>query len=114
MLGIKQDALAAEMGEDWDQVKISRLEAKEVIDDALLASIAAHLKVPVEAIKSFDEEMAVNIISNTASFENCQQPAFFNHNPSFNSIDKIVELYEEILKVEREKNALLERMINNK
>ncbi len=33
------------------------------------------LKVSVDAIKNFDEESAVKVISNTASFENCEQPA---------------------------------------
>lgn len=29
MLGIKQDALAADLGDDWNQQKISLLEQKE-------------------------------------------------------------------------------------
>ena len=31
MLGIKQDALAFDLGEDWNQKKISLLEQKEII-----------------------------------------------------------------------------------
>ena len=60
-----------------------------------------------EAIENFDEEQAINIISNTASFDNCQQPAFFNNQPTFNPIDKVVELYDE-------KIALYERMLKEK
>ncbi|MEN5214140.1 XRE family transcriptional regulator, partial [Elizabethkingia anophelis] len=32
MLGIKQDALAYELGEDWNQKKISLLEQKESVE----------------------------------------------------------------------------------
>ena len=65
MLGIKQDALANELGDDWNQQKISLLEQKETIDPTILQQVSAALKIPVEAIQNFDEEQAVNIISNT-------------------------------------------------
>jgi len=107
MLGIKQDALAADLGDDWNQQKVSLLEQKETIDPALLQQISSALKIPAEAIQNFDEEQAVNIIANTASFENCQQPAFFNHNPTFQPIEKLVQLHEE-------KIALYERMLKEK
>ncbi len=61
MLGMKQEALAYELGEDWNQKKISLLEQKETIDTPLLAKISAALKIPVEAIQNFDEEQAVNV-----------------------------------------------------
>ncbi|KFF01874.1 helix-turn-helix transcriptional regulator [Chryseobacterium luteum] len=107
MLGIKQEALAFELGDDWNQKKISLLEQKETVESDILAKVAGILKVPAEAIENFDEEQAISIISNTASFDNCQQPAFFNFQPTFNPIDKIVELYDE-------KIALYERMLKEK
>ncbi|OPB99124.1 transcriptional regulator [Elizabethkingia meningoseptica] len=107
MLGIKQEALAFELGDDWNQKKISLLEQKESVEKDILEQVAKILRVPTEAIENFDEEQAVNIISNTASFDNCQQPAFFNNQPSFNPIDKVVELYDE-------KIALYERMLKEK
>ena len=55
MLGIKQEALAYELGEDWNQKKISLLEQKEEIEASLLAQIADVLKLPVEAFQNFDE-----------------------------------------------------------
>ncbi|MDV2446190.1 transcriptional regulator [Elizabethkingia anophelis] len=121
MLGIKQEALAFELGEDWNQKKISLLEQKESVEKDILEQVAKILKVPTEAIENFDEEQAVNIISNTASFDNCQQPAFFNNQPSFNPIDKVVELYDEkialyerMLKEKDEMMARLERLIEGK
>ena len=67
MLGIKQDALAYELGEGWTQKKISQLEQKESIELPLLQQISDTLKIPVEAFQNFDEEKAINIISNTVN-----------------------------------------------
>jgi transcriptional regulator with XRE-family HTH domain len=36
MLGMKQEALAVELGEYWTQSKISHLEGKEPVDAAIL------------------------------------------------------------------------------
>jgi transcriptional regulator with XRE-family HTH domain len=64
MLGIKQETLAQELGEDWTQSKVSHLEIKESIDPAILEQVAKVLKVPVEAIKNFDESAAISIVAN--------------------------------------------------
>ncbi|CAI9678389.1 helix-turn-helix transcriptional regulator [Elizabethkingia anophelis] len=114
MLGIKQEALAFELGDDWNQKKVSLLEQKETVETNILAQVAKILKVPAEAIENFDEEQAVNIISNTASFDNCQQPAFFNNQPTFNPIDKMVELYERMLQQQKEMIDKLEQLIKEK
>lgn len=118
--GIKQEALALELGDDWNQKKISLLEGKESIDEQLLGEVAKALKVSPEAIKNFNEEAAVNIISNN-TFENCAQPASFFYNSTINPIDKWMEaleenkkLYERLLQSEREKVALLEKMLQDK
>ena len=67
MLGIKQDALVIELGNDWNQQKIYLLEQKETIDAPLLKQISAALKIPMEAIQNFDEQQAVNIIAQTVN-----------------------------------------------
>jgi len=112
MLGMKQEALAYELGQDWNQKKISSLEQKEVIDDPLLEQIAKLLKVPVEAIKNFDEEQAVHIISNT--FNDSSILNGINYYPTFNPIDKIIELYEALVKSEKEKVDLLQKLLDKK
>ena len=106
MLGIKQEALAFDLGDDWNQKKISLLEQKEIIEDPLLKRISEVLKIPVEAFQNFDEEQAVNIISNT--FDN---GSFLNtgHTPTFN-----VNPIEEIKKLHEEKMELYERMLKEK
>jgi transcriptional regulator with XRE-family HTH domain len=107
MLGIKQDALASELGEDWTQKKISLLEQKETIEPEILEQVAKVLKVSPEAIKNFNEEMAINIVANTIN--NHDQAAVVNYYPSFNPIDKVVELFERLLASEKEKNEILEK-----
>lgn len=106
-LGIKQEALAFDIGGDWNQKKVSLLEQKEVIEDALLQQIAEVLKIPVEAIQNFDEEQAVNIISNTFNIE--KDAYIGNSQPTFN-----INPVEEIKKLHEEKIALYERMLKEK
>ncbi|WP_198675421.1 helix-turn-helix transcriptional regulator [Pleomorphovibrio marinus] len=105
MLGIKQEALAHELGADWSQKKISLLEQKETVEEAILAQVSEILNIPVEAIQNFDEEQAVNIIANT--FENCNQPASIFNNSQINPLDQLIKLHEE-------KIALYERMLKEK
>ncbi|RKR09261.1 helix-turn-helix protein [Flavobacterium sp. 90] len=105
MLGIKQESLAFDLGNDWNQKKISILEQKDVIEDNLLKQISTVLKIPVEAFQNFDEEKAVNLIScnfsDNAMFNN--KIEVFNNNP-----------IEEIKKLHEEKIALFERMLKEK
>lgn len=113
MLGIKQEGLALELGEDWNQRKISLLEQKEVIEQDLLEQVAKVLKVPVEAIKNFDEEAAINIVSNTVNnHDNASGNSLFSYYPTFNPIDKIVELYDALLKSEKEKIDLMQKILD--
>ncbi|HEX5155401.1 MAG TPA: hypothetical protein VFW07_28360 [Parafilimonas sp.] len=39
MPGIKQEALAVELGDDWNQKKISLLENKETIEPAIVEEV---------------------------------------------------------------------------
>ena len=105
MLNIKQEGLAYDLGEDWNQKKISMLEQKDVIEESLLKQISAVLKIPVEAFQNFNEEQAINIISST--FHDTQ--GLINYSPTFNNnpIDKLIQLHEE-------KIALYERMLKEK
>jgi len=111
MLGIKQEALAYELGEDWSQKKVSLLEQKETIDAALLQQISDALKIPVEAFQNFDEEQAVNVISNTFTSQDTSTMNAINIQPTFNPLDKMVELYERMLQQQKEMIEKLERLI---
>lgn len=70
--------------------------------------ISEVIKITVDAFKNFDEEQAINIISNTFhDFKDNAVASAMNYHCSFNSIDKVVELYDE-------KIALYERMLKEK
>ena len=126
MLGIKQDALADALGDDWNQKKISLLEAKEQIEPALLEEVAKALKVPAEAIKNFDEEKAIYNIQNNyegsnANATNVGPAAYMNYQCTFNPLDKYLEaveenkkLYERLLQSEREKVGLMQQLLDKK
>ncbi len=112
ILGVKQDVLAAELGDDWNQQKISLLEQKEELDPAILDQVAKALKVTPDAIKSFNEEAAIyNIQQNYEGSTNPNQSNYqHNYQPTFNPLDKVIELYERLVASEREKVELLQKM----
>ncbi|WP_315822711.1 helix-turn-helix transcriptional regulator [Paraflavitalea speifideaquila] len=119
MLGIKQEALAYELGEDWTQKKVSIVGQKETIEPDILEQVAKILKVPVDAIKNFSEEAAINIISSTLH----DNAGSINNNCTltFNPVDKWIEaldenkkLYELLLKEKDEKIVLLEKLAGEK
>ncbi|HTE00858.1 MAG TPA: helix-turn-helix transcriptional regulator [Mucilaginibacter sp.] len=110
--GMKQEALAAELG--ISQQAVSKIEQSAEVEESALEKIAVALGVPVEGIKKFNEEAVFNIIGNTVN--NHDQAAFFNYYPTFNPIDKLLELfeenkklYEQLLQSEREKVELLKQ-----
>lgn len=110
LLGIKQEDLAERL--NTNQQFISRLEAKEEIDDDTLLNISKVLKIPVEAIKNFSEDAAINIVANTFQDEAI---GYANHYKcTFNPLDKVVELYERIIKEKEDKIAILEEKLKNK
>lgn len=114
MLGIKQEALAFELGDDWNQKKVSLLEQKETVESDILAQVAKILKVPAEAIENFDEEQAVNVISNTFTSNDTSTLNAVNIHPTFNPLDKMVELYERMLQQQKEMIEKLEKLIQEK
>ncbi len=112
MLGIKQEALAFDLGEDWNQKKISLLEQKDVVEESLLQKISEVLKIPVEAFQNFDEQQAINIISNTFN----DQSNGYNYYPTIhiNPLEKWLETLEEIKRLNEEKTSLYERILKEK
>ncbi|SMP15266.1 XRE family transcriptional regulator [Flavobacterium hercynium] len=107
MLGIKQESLAFDLGNEWNQKKISMLEQKDVIEEDLLDQISQALKIPVEAFQNFDEEQAVNVIANTFNIE--KEAYIGNTKPIFN-----INVLDEFKKLHEEKIALYERMLKEK
>ena len=111
MLGIKQETLAAEL--NMTQQAFSKLEQKEQIEDEMLDKIVKILHVSTEALKTMSEEATINYFN---TFTNSENEHFFSQNWQYtiNPIDKIVELYERLVKAEQEKVALLEEQLKKK
>ena len=107
--GMKQETLASELG--ISQQAVSKIEQSADVDGEALEKIAKILGLSSEAIKAFTEEAIFNIISNTfhntSSDNSTLIASSLNYQPTFNTVEKIVELYERLLQAEKEKNELL-------
>jgi len=113
ILGVKQEELAERMG--VSQQTVSRFEQTPQLDDETLDKIAAALNISVDAIKNFSEEGTFNIIANTfTDFKDNAVASAMNYYPTFNAMDKIVELFERLLKAEQEKVQLLQEVLKDK
>ena len=125
--GMKQEALAIELG--ISQQAVSVLEQKETMDKEKLEEVARALGVSPETIKAFSEEAAFTIINSNAFHDNSSNNSSgggfsgngSNYQPTFNPLDKVVELsskieelYKALLKSEQEKVALLEKLLNER
>ncbi|MCV9932074.1 helix-turn-helix transcriptional regulator [Flavobacterium sp. LS1R47] len=113
---MKQEALAFAIG--VSQQSISNIEGSESVDDEKLKAIAEALGVPSEVIKNFSEEAVFNIIGNT--YHN-DSSSIKNNHCTFNPLDKLLEafdknekLYERLVQAEKEKVALLEKLLSEK
>lgn len=112
ILGMKQLTLADITG--MSQQNISKLEQTESIPDDTLEKLAKGLGVSVEFIKNFNEEKTIYNIQNNYDGANSgvQNVSVSTNNCTFNPVEKMVELYEALLRSEREKIALLERLLS--
>lgn len=107
---VKQDVLADQIG--VSQATLSGYEKKSKLDPDIIEKIAKALDIPEEAITEIGEGTSINIFSGTwkdNAYANGQ-----NYNPTFNPLEKVVELYERLLKAEQEKVALLQEIIQSK
>lgn len=108
-LGMKQEALAADLG--VNQQVISKIEKQEEIEEGFLKRIAEVLGISEEVIKDFDVEKTIfninhhnykdaNISEGATTYATVQQ---------INPLEKIVELYERLLKSEQDKIEILKK-----
>jgi transcriptional regulator with XRE-family HTH domain len=117
-LGIKQEALASDMG--ISQALVSLYEQKKLIDDDMIDKFAKALNVAPALIKDLEEDPVTVIVENN-TFEKGSGVCFntFHNNPD--PVDRIIELanektalYERIVELEKEKNALLEKLLKER
>ena len=108
--GIKQETLAEQLGISLQSV--SKIEQSEEVEDITLERIAKVLGVTPADIKKVSEETTINNnIQNNYEGSNNSGPIIFDNHAPINPIDKIAELYDALIKSEREKIALLEKLM---
>lgn len=100
--GMKQTTMAIELG--IAQQNVSKLENRDEIGDELLERVAKVLGVRPEGIRNFQEEDLQEIITCMKTKE--EKEMLINYTPSFDPMEKIVELYDEKVK-------LLERLVKS-
>jgi len=119
MLGFKQEGLALEMGEDWNQKRISLVEAREAVEKQVLILVASALKIPVEVLENFTEEAAINYFN---TFNNNGNGAINTENGSgtinshinagrFNLVDQLIEAMEDLKMLYNKNTDLYERLL---
>lgn len=114
---IKQEALCTAV--NLTQSAISKYEAMRVIDEKVLEKFANAIGVPVEDLKTMEEEAPMMIFENNTNnietnngneigFEvNGSGDSIINNNP----IDKVTELFERLLKEKDERITMLEQQV---
>ncbi|MDR1729571.1 MAG: helix-turn-helix transcriptional regulator [Prevotellaceae bacterium] len=121
-LGIKQEALAADMG--ISQALVSFYEQKREIEEDMLGKFAKALGVSPQLIADLKEDPVTVIVENNNVYENNKDTAIatigyvagntgdniINNNP----LEKITEIFEKLLENEQEKVALLEKLLKEK
>ena len=110
-LGMKQEALAADLG--VNQQVISKIEKQEEIEEGFLKRIAEVLGISEEVIKDFDVEKTIfNINHHNYKDANISEGATtYAIVQQINPLEKIVELYERLLKSEQDKIEILKKHI---
>lgn len=108
-LGMKQEALAADLG--VNQQIISKIEKQEEIEEGFLKKIAEVLGISEEVIKDFDVEKTIfNINHHNYKDANISEGATtYAIVQQINPLEKIVELYERLLKSEQDKIEILKK-----
>ncbi|WP_217932626.1 helix-turn-helix domain-containing protein [Bacteroides caecimuris] len=111
-LGMKQEALATNLG--VNQKVISKIEKQEEIEERFLKRIAEVLGISEEVIKDFDVEKTIfNINHHNYKDANISEGATtYAIVQQINPLEKIVELYERLLKSKQDKIELLKKYGN--
>jgi len=116
--GMKQEALAIAM--NVSQQRISSIENSYTIEDKKLEEVAKALNVTKETIINFSNELVLNILSNFFKNADHLSDETIHLQSNFNPMDRIAELYErllkaekEVIKAEKEKVAYLEKLLSN-
>lgn len=106
IIGLKQAALAKQMGSGWTQKRISKLESREWIKPDLLERVAEGLGLSPQVIENFSEEALLH----TLRQDHCLPAGGCCQNGA-GILKELMEenntLFAHLLKAENDKNMLL-------
>lgn len=104
---INQDVLAEKIG--VSQATLSGYEKRDKLEPEILEKVAKALDIPVEAITEMNDGTSINIFSGTWQ-DNAHASGYVTN---INPLEKVIELYERLLKSEQEKVAILQEVIQD-
>ena len=92
---------------------LSTYEKRSNLEPEVIEKIAKALDIPEEAITELGEATSINIFSGTWQ-DNAYATNYTADYQHFNPLEKVVELYERLLKAEQEKVAMLQEVLKGK
>lgn len=110
VIGLSQAEFGQRIGGISRQA-VSKLEQSKKISGERLEKVAAALGFSPEAVKNFTEEKLVFFIENMHEHATAYA---YNFQCTYNPLDKVIELYERLLQLEREKVQLLKNKLEGK
>lgn len=93
-----QETLASQLGEAWDQKKVSALEKKQTIDEPTLDKLAKALDVKPEDLRNFTSESSFTINHNHVSDHGVAN----NIGQDMNIVNQIKDIIEHVSQLTRE------------
>ncbi len=110
LVGLSQSEFGHRIGGISKQA-VSKLEQSPKISSEKLEKVAEALGFTPEAVQHFTEDILVFFIENMHD----QATAYnYNFQCTYNPLDKVVELYERLLQIERDKVQLLKNKLEDK
>ena len=113
MAGIKQQSMATDLGDGWNQKMIAQLEEKEEIADDILEKVAKILNIPMETLKNHEPANgSLNIHNNT--YEQSDHFVTYGNGTTNNQTNDLTETLAKIIEMHEENKVLYERIIKEK
>ncbi len=109
LVGLSQSELGFRIG-GLSKQAVSKLERSPIISNEKLEKVAAALGFTPETVQNFSEDKLVFFIENMHDHATAYN---YNFQCTYNPLDKVVELYERLLQIERDKVQMLKNKLQD-
>jgi transcriptional regulator with XRE-family HTH domain len=106
LMGISQAELGRRLG--ISKQAVSKMERAKKIEQEKLAKVAYALNVPADTIENFSQDRLVFHIQNMYDSSTAYA---HNFECNYNALDKVIELYERLLQLEKDKVKILQNKL---